>query len=94
MFGLGFGGVFNAPPLIAFEYFGIDDVGPILGWFMLFFGVGASSGGLVSGMIYDRTGSYSLSFTLDLAFAAAAFLVLLALGRKAGVRGPAPSVVQ
>jgi len=38
--------VYNAPPLIAFEHFGIEKVGTILGLFMMFFGVGTSSGGL------------------------------------------------
>ncbi|MBZ5697461.1 MAG: MFS transporter [Acidobacteriia bacterium] len=94
IFGLGFGGVFNAPPLIAFEYFGIDDVGTILGWFMLCFGAGTSTGALVSGLIYDRTGSYFSSFAFDLAMAAAAFFLLLAIGRKPEVREPVPSVAQ
>jgi MFS family permease len=94
IFGLGFGGVFNAPPLIAFEYFGTENVGTILGWFMLCFGAGASTGAFVSGLIYDRTGSYSSSFAFDLAAATAAFLLLLAIGRKPGVREPVPSVAE
>jgi len=91
---MGYGGVFNAPPLIAFEYFGTDDVGTILGWFMLCFGVGASTGGLVSGLIYDRLGSYSLSFAFDLAVAAASFFLLLAIGRQPGVREPVPRLAE
>ena len=55
MFGLGYGGVFNAPSMIAFEQFGTQKVGTILGLFMMFFGVGTSSGGLVAGSIFDRT---------------------------------------
>lgn len=94
VFGMGYGGVFNAPPLIAFEYFGTDDVGTILGWFMLCFGVGASTGGLVSGLIYDRLGSYSLSFAFDLAVAAASFFLLLAIGRQPGVREPVPRLAE
>jgi MFS family permease len=94
LFGLGYGGTFNAPPLIAFEYFGVDDVGTILGWFMLFFGVGTSTGAFVSGLIYDRAGSYFWSFTFDLAVAAAAFFLLLAIGRNPGVREPVMSVAE
>ena len=94
IFGLGFGGVFNAPPLIAFEYFGIEDVGTILGWLMLCFGAGTSSGALVSGLIYDRAGSYLSSYAFDLAVAAAAFVLLLAIGGKPEVREPVPSVAE
>jgi len=81
MFGLGYGGVFNAPPLIAFEHFGIEKVGTILGLFMMFFGVGTSSGGLVAGMIFDRTHNYATAFTVDLVSCSLAFLLLFASAR-------------
>jgi len=81
MFGLGYGGVFNAPPLIAFEHFGIEKVGTILGLFMMFFGVGTSSGGLVAGMIFDRTHNYATAFTVDLVSCGIAFLLLFAASR-------------
>ena len=81
MFGLGYGGVFNAPPLIAFEHFGIEKVGTILGLFMMFFGVGTSSGGLVAGMIFDRTHNYATAFTVDLVSCSIAFLLLFAASR-------------
>jgi len=81
MFGLGYGGVFNAPPLIAFEHFGIEKVGTILGLFMMFFGVGTSSGGLVAGMIFDRTHNYATAFTVDLVSCGIAFLLLFAAAR-------------
>jgi MFS family permease len=87
MFGLGYGGVFNAPPLIAFEHFGTERVGTILGLFMMFFGVGTSSGGLVSGMIFDRTHNYANSFSVDLVSCGIAFLLLFAAAR---LRAPRP----
>ncbi len=86
MFGLGYGGVFNAPPLIAFEHFGIEKVGTILGLYMMFFGVGTSSGGLVSGMIFDRTRNYANSFTVDLLSCGVSFLLLFAAGRIRAMR--------
>jgi MFS family permease len=86
MFGLGYGGVFNAPPLIAFEHFGIEKVGTILGLYMMFFGVGTSSGGLISGMIFDRTRNYSNSFTVDLLSCGVAFLLFFAAGRSRAIR--------
>ena len=88
VFGLGYGGVFNAPSIIAFEYFGTERVGTILGLFMMFFGLGTSSGGLVAGAIFDRTHNYVVSFTVDLASCTLAFILLLALGLRG--RRPAP----
>jgi MFS family permease len=82
MFGLGYGGVFNAPSLIAFEFFGTERVGTILGLFMMFFGLGTSSGGLVAGYIFDQTKSYMSSFTLDLASAGLGFVLLYVAGRR------------
>jgi len=79
-FGLGYGGVFNAPPLIAFEHFGTEKVGAILGLFMMFFGVGTSSGGLIAGMIFDRTHNYATAFSVDLLSCGIAFLLFFAAG--------------
>ncbi len=93
MFGLGYGGVFNAPPLIAFEHFGTERVGTILGLFMMFFGVGTSSGGLVAGMIFDRTRDYANAFSVDLVSCGIAFLLLFAAARLRTTR-PAPVPVQ
>lgn len=83
MFGLGYGGVFNAPPLIAFEFFGTKGVGTILGMYMMFFGLGTSSGGLFAGYLFDRTQSYTASFTWDMVSCTLGFLLLAAAGRSA-----------
>jgi MFS family permease len=79
VFGLGYGGVFNAPSICAFEYFGTRHVGTILGVLMMSFGLGTSSGGLVSGFLFDRTHSYSVSFAVDLAAAGVAGLLVFFL---------------
>jgi MFS family permease len=82
VFGLGFGGVFNAPPMIVFEYFGTRRVGTVLGLFLVFFGLGTSSGGLLAGYLFDRTHRYSVPFSLDLAIAGTALLLLLVSNRQ------------
>ena len=89
MFGLGYGGIFNAPSIIAFEYFGTERVGTILGLFMMFFGLGTSSGGFVAGAIYDQTHRYTAAFTVDLLSCILAFVLLFAVGRRPAPR-PAP----
>jgi MFS family permease len=81
LFGLGYGGVFNAPPLIAFEYFGTRRVGTILGLFIMFFGLGTSSGGLLAGYLFDQTHRYSTSFLVDMASSSIAFVLLLIAAR-------------
>ena len=81
IFGLGYGGVFNAPPLFAFEYFGTERVGSILGFFIMFFGLGTSSGGLMAGYLYDVTHTYVASFTFDMASCSVAFILLIIAGR-------------
>jgi len=89
IFGLGYGGIFNAPSIIAFEYFGTQRVGTILGFFMMFFGLGTSSGGVVSGAIFDATHHYSTAFGVDLLSCLLAFVLFLAVGRHS-VTSPAP----
>jgi MFS family permease len=80
IFGLGYGGVFNAPPLIAFEYFGTKGVGTILGLFIMFFGLGTSSGGLMAGYIFDSTKNYANSFTWAIASSIIGFVLLFFAG--------------
>lgn len=82
IFGLGYGGIFNATPSIVFEYFGARGVGAVMGYFLVFFGLGTSSGGLLAGYLFDRTHRYAVPFTLDVALAGAALLLLLASARQ------------
>ena len=81
VFGMGYGGIFNASPTIVFEYFGTHQVGRALGLFYIFFGLGTASGGVLAGYLFDQTRSYSTPFTLDLALAALALLLLLLTAR-------------
>jgi MFS family permease len=81
VFGMGYGGIFNASPTIVFEYFGTHQVGRALGLFYIFFGLGTASGGVLAGYLFDQTRSYSTPFTLDLALAAIALLLLLLTSR-------------
>ena len=59
------------------------------GLFMMFFGLGTSSGGLVAGAIYDQTHRYSAAFTVDLLSCILAFILFFAVGRRPAPR-PAP----
>jgi MFS family permease len=82
IFGFGYGGIFNASPTIIFEYFGTRKVGAVMGLLLVFFGLGTSSGGLLAGYLFDRTRSYAVPFSFDLALAGAGLLLLLVSGRQ------------
>ncbi len=82
LFGMGYGGIFNAAPTIIFEYFGTHQVGKCLGLFYVFFGLGTASGGEVAGYLFDQTHRWSTPFTVDLGLACAGLLLLLVSARQ------------
>ena len=82
VFGLGYGGIFNASPTIVFEYFGTRHVGQSMGLFYIFFGLGTATGGSLAALVADRTGGYSIPFAIDLALACAALAMVLATARQ------------
>jgi MFS family permease len=81
VFGMGYGGIFNASPTIVFEYFGTHQVAKALGLFYVFFGLGTASGGVLAGYLFDLTRSYSTAFAVDLVLAVSALLLLLFTSR-------------
>ena len=82
IFGLGYGGIFNASPTIIFEYFGTRNVGAAMGLLLVFFGLGTSSGGLLAGYLFDQTHGYATPFSIDLVLACVGLLLLLVSGRQ------------
>ncbi len=82
VFGLGYGGIFNAAPTVIFEFFGTHQVGKALGLFYVFFGLGTASGGEVAGYLFDETHRWSVPFTVDLALACVGLLLLLVSARQ------------
>jgi MFS family permease len=82
VFGLGYGGIFNAAPTIIFEYFGTHQVGKCLGLFYVFFGLGTASGGEVAGYLFDETHRWPVPFTVDLGLACLGLLLLLVSARQ------------
>lgn len=82
VFGMGYGGIFNASPTIVFEHFGTHQVGKSLGLFYVFFGLGTATGGTLAALLADRTRSYTAPFTVDLSLAAGALLLMMASGRQ------------
>lgn len=81
VFGLGYGGIFNAVPVIVFERFGTHKVGSSLGWLYVFFGLGTATGPELAAHIVDTTHSWPAAHEVDLAFAMLALLLALVTGR-------------
>jgi MFS family permease len=88
VFGLGYGGIFNAAPTVIFEYFGTHQVGKALGLFYVFFGLGTASGGELAGYLFDKTSDWSVPFTVDLALACFGLLLLLVSTRQTRAASP------
>jgi OFA family oxalate/formate antiporter-like MFS transporter len=90
VFGLGYGGIFNAVPVIVFEHFGTHRVGSSLGWLYVFFGLGTATGPQLAARIVDVTHSWTNAHMIDLAFSGLALLLVLATGR---LTRPQPSML-
>lgn len=85
MFGLGWGGLYTLLQLLAADYFGLRQLGLILGTIAIFDTAGGGLGPFLTGVMYDRFGSYGVPFTVI------AVLVSVALLLAAAYRpGPAP----
>ena len=86
VFGMGYGGIFNAPPTIVFEQWGVHRVGRTFGLFYIFFGLGTASGGELAGHLFDLTHRWSVPFTVDFGCACASLLLLLDAAAKRRAR--------
>ena len=72
IFGMALGGLLVIPPVVLADIFGKDNIGSIRGYSEPFVSAGQAIGGISAGLIYDFTGSYTLSFPMF------AFIALLA----------------
>jgi len=73
LFGVGWGGLYTMLQLLTVDCFGLKAAGKILGTITLLDAIGGGLGPWVTGVLYDRTGSYAV------AFAAVSVLIFLAL---------------
>lgn len=80
-FGLALGGAAVMVPLLVGECFGLLAFGKILGVIMISATLGGAAGSVLTGRIYDVTGSYNLAFMLHAAVFLAAALAFHLLPR-------------
>lgn len=77
LFGLGWGGLYTMLQLLTAEVFGTRSLGKILGAIVFIDALGGATGQKVTAVLYDQTGSYSLSFTVIAALIAIALVLSL-----------------
>ncbi len=88
LFGLGLGGLITARPLLVEEHFGQRAFGTISGLVTLLTLPGIAASSILAGFLYDRTGSYTLCYSLFVGALLLAAAILLPL-RKGGEGGHA-----
>jgi MFS family permease len=82
LFGLAYGG-FTAEqtPLVA-DYFGLKDLGAMIGFFVLAQNIGGGAGSLGAGSIFDNAGNYQWAFLICFIFGLAAIGLSITLKPK------------
>jgi OFA family oxalate/formate antiporter-like MFS transporter len=88
IFGLGIGGLFMLPPVAWADYFGRDSYGAIRGVALSFQVLAQAAGPLLSGVLRDATGNYTLSLECF------ATLAVLGMGAALLAHPPAPLPAQ
>ena len=78
LFGFGLGGIIVLPAVALADYFGRPSLGAIRGVTEPFVSLGQAIGAVLSGAIFDATGSYGAAFLTFAALSALTILVLLA----------------
>lgn len=64
LFGLGWGGLYTMLQLLTVDCFGLRSTGKILGTITVLDAIGGGLGIWLTGLLYDRTGSYQAPFTV------------------------------
>jgi cyanate permease len=76
--GLGWGGLFTLYNMLAVNNFGLREIGRINGTISLLESVGVGLGSWLTGLLFDRYGSYQVPFTV----LAVAIMVALLVGTQ------------
>lgn len=91
VYGFSHGALFVVVSPTVAEYFGMRAHGAIFGTVLFSGTLGGSVGPILTGMAFDRTGSYVPAFLTLTALAGLALLLVLSLPRPAALRASAPA---
>jgi len=77
--GISYGGVASLTPAVAIRLFGLENIGELLGFLLLSYGVAAVVGPPIAGILVDRSGNYRdiIGFALMMSFAGVVASLLL-----------------
>lgn len=77
--GISYGGVASLTPAVAIQLFGLENIGELLGFLLLSYGVAAAVGPPIAGLIVDHSGDYRdvVGFALAASLAGVVTSVLL-----------------
>ena len=78
-FGLGYGVRIALTPVVLIEFFGVGNLGAMLGLFFTASGISAMCGPLVAGLIIDQTGSYRWGVAFALAMGLLGYITIAPL---------------
>jgi MFS family permease len=90
-FGLSQGGIVPGYALIVREYMPAKEAGARVGFVLMMTILGMALGGLMSGWIYDMTGSYSAAFLNGIAWNAIPIVIMLMLVMRTRSKRPQPA---
>lgn len=79
MFGFSYGGVTALFPALVGDFFGLSEIGAIVGFIFALAGSSAAFGPLIAGLIYNSVHSYTAAFDLSAGLNLVALLVLFLL---------------
>lgn len=88
LFGLGWGGLYTLLQLLAADYFGLRYLGRILGTITVLDTFGGGLGPWLTGVMYDRFGSYTVPFTVIASLVTVALLLSTQLRFKPAQEAP------
>ena len=87
LLGLGYGLRISLMPVVLIEFFGLGNLGAILGIFFTASGMSALCGPLLAGLIIDYTGSYLWAIVFALAMGCLGFAVIAPLRSRGLLQG-------
>ena len=79
--GFAHGGIQTTQSPIVAEYFGLSSHGTLFGIVLFGGGLGAAAGSIITGHIFDITGSYSLAFWVLTAVATLSLTIIFPIGK-------------
>jgi MFS family permease len=86
--GISYGGVASLTPAVAIQLFGLENIGELLGFLLMSYGVAAAVGPPIAGLMVDRSGNYRDIIWFALIASLAGVIASVLLGRAQ----PAPEI--